>query len=102
MNAINGTVMNGQVVLDEPAGLPEGTRVEVVPVGQVRTTGMREEEWPTTPEGIAALLARMDSREPLEMSPEEETRWQAARQAQKEFEKAQFAEHAESLRRMWE
>jgi len=101
MNAFSGTVLDGQVILDEPACLPEGTRVEVVPVGQTTTTGMREEDWPTTQEGIAALLARMDSREPLEMSAEEEARWQATRQAQKEFEKAQFAEHAARLRRVW-
>ena len=103
MSVMKGTMKNGQVVLDEPAGLPDGTRVEVVPVEAARpTVGMREEDWPTTPEGIAALLARMDACEPLEMSPEEEARWRKALQAQKEFEKAGFAEHAEELRRMWE
>ena len=49
---------NGQIVLDTPADLPEGTLVEVVPVKVVRPAlGMREEDWPTTPEGVAALLA---------------------------------------------
>jgi hypothetical protein len=36
------------------------------------------------------------------MSPEEEAAWQAARQAQKDFEKTTFEERAEKLRRMWE
>ena len=58
MNTLHGTIKNGQVVLDVPAELPEGTRVEVLPVAA--TLGMREEDWPTTPEAIAALLARMD------------------------------------------
>ena len=32
--------------------------------------GMREEDWPTTPEGIAALIAKMDQIEPF-LTPEE-------------------------------
>jgi hypothetical protein len=61
MDAFPGTVRNGQIVLDEPIQLREGTRVEVLTVeaGQ-RAMGMREEDWPTTREGIAALLNRMD------------------------------------------
>ena len=68
MNAIQGRIKNGQIVLDQPAELPEGTRVEVVPVGVPRLAlGMREDDWPTTPEGIATLLARMDKVEPSEL-----------------------------------
>ena len=48
-----------------------------ISIGDVHTTqpwepGMREEDWPTTPEGIAALLAHMDQSEPLEMATDEE------------------------------
>jgi hypothetical protein len=62
MNAIQGTVMNSQIVLDKPEDLIDGTRVEVVPI-QMRQPlfGMREEDLPTTPDGIAVLLSRMDS-----------------------------------------
>jgi hypothetical protein len=103
MTAIKGTVKNGQVVLDEPEGLPEGTRVEVLPVdaGKPRI-GMREEDWPTTPEGIKALLKRMDETEPGWLSPEDEAAWKAALQEQKEDEKARFFNDEEKLRRMWE
>ena len=31
MNGLQGTIKNGQIVLDAPAALPEGTRVEVLP-----------------------------------------------------------------------
>ena len=31
MNALQGAVKNGQMVLDEPAELPEGSRVEAPP-----------------------------------------------------------------------
>ncbi len=70
MNALQGTIKNGHIILDAPAALPEGTRVEVLPIeGGRPTLGMREEDWPTTPEGIAALVARMDQVEPGWLSP---------------------------------
>jgi hypothetical protein len=103
MNAIQGTVRNGQILLDEPVLLPEGTRVEVVAVEVGRlTVGMREEHWPTTPEGIAALLARMDEVEAAWLSPQDDAAWRAALRAQKEIEKARFFEDAEKLRERWE
>ena len=103
MSTIMGVMRNGQVILDEPADLPEGTRVEVVPVEPARTgLGMREEDWPTTPEGIAALLARMDQVEPGWLSPEDDAAWRADLRARKEIEKARFLEDAEKLGRMWE
>jgi hypothetical protein len=72
MSAIQGTVRNGQIVLDGAVELPEGTRVDVLPVEMGRhAVGMREEDWPTTPEGVAALLARMDNVEPGWLSPED-------------------------------
>ena len=115
MIAIKGTVKNGQVVLDEPEGLPEGTRVEVMPadVGRL-TVGMREEDWPTTPNGkrddegpmteeeIKAVLAAMEQIEGGWLSPEDDAAWRAALREQKEYEKARFFDDAEKLRRMWE
>ena len=103
MIALEGTVKNGQVILDEPNGLPNGTRVRVMPSEVSRpTVGMREEDWPTTPDGIAALLARMDISEPGWLSPEDEAAWMAALQEQREYDKAHFFDRDEKLRRMWE
>ena len=104
MNALNGTISHGQVILDKPADLPEGTRVEVLPVESARRSlGMREEDWPTTPEGIAALVKRMDEIEPGGwLTPEEEAAWLADLREEKEKEKALFFADAEKLRRMWE
>ena len=31
MNTLQGAIKNGQVILDAPAALPDGTRVEVLP-----------------------------------------------------------------------
>jgi hypothetical protein len=103
MNAIQGTVRNGQVVLDGAFELPEGTRVEIVPIEASQPTfGMREEDWPTTSEGIAALLARMDSVEPSWLPPEEDVDWRSSLCKQKEIDKAQFFKDTEKLRSMWE
>src|SRR6266699_2052071 len=98
MNALQGTVKNGQIVLDGPVPLLEGTRVEVLPIdGQRCSIGMREEDWPTSPEAIAALLARMDQVEPGWLSPEDDAAWRAALRTHKEIEKARFFEDAEKM-----
>jgi hypothetical protein len=103
MNALKGTMRNGQIVLDDPGGLPEGARVEVLPVEAAHAArGMREQDWPTTPEGIAALLARMDQAEPGWLSPQDADAWRAALREQKELDKARFFEDAEKLRSLWE
>lgn len=87
MSLIHGTVENGQIILDEPASLPEGTRVEIVPLRSYGLDhGMREEDWPTTREGVAALVARMDQVEPGWLSPEDDADWRAGLRAEKERE----------------
>jgi len=91
MNALHGTIKNGQIILDEPTSLPEGTRVEVLPLDDGGlSVGMREEDWPTTAEGIAALLARMEQVEPGWLPPEDDAAWRADLRAQREAEKAKF------------
>lgn len=99
MNAIDGTVKNGQVLLDMPAALPDGTRVRVFPVAGIPTA---EDDDPPTADEIAARLALMDSLEPGWLSPEDDVAWREALREQKETEKARFFEDAEKLRRMWE
>jgi hypothetical protein len=102
MNGINATYRNGQIVLDEPVDWPEGKRLRVEPVTEEETVGIREEDWPTDPEGIARHLALMDRIEPLEMTPEEEAEWQAARKAQKEYEIATWEERCRKIERLFE
>ncbi len=73
MNTIAGTYQQGRIVLRSPVDWPEGSRVEVMLVeAGIDKMGMTEEEWPSDPQGIAELLARMDQCEPLEMTAEEE------------------------------
>jgi hypothetical protein len=100
MNAIKSAVRNGKVSVEVPQDWPEGCEVLIEPLPAGSAMGMREEDWPTTPEGIAALLKRWDEHEPLEMTPEEEAQWQEARKARKEREKANFVAHGDKLRGM--
>ena len=102
MNAVKGTYRNGQIVLTESANWPDGTPVLVEPVSQTATVGVRDEDWPTDPEGIARLLALMDRIEPLAMTPEEEAEWQAARKAQKDHDLASWEERARRAQRLFE
>ena len=54
-------------MLDEPVDGPSGTRVMVVPeiVATEPEFRLRDEDWPSTPEQIADLLAWFNSREPV-------------------------------------
>jgi hypothetical protein len=103
MNGLQGTIKNGQIILDSPGALPEGTRVEVLPIHEAPCAlGMRDEDWPTTQEGIAVLLARMDLVEPGWLSTEDDDAWKGALRAQTEIEKSQLFTEGEKLRSMWE
>ena len=103
MSVVQGTVRNGQVIPDEPMDFREGTRVEIYPVEAHQfATGMREEVWPTTPEGIMALLARMDSVGPSWISSEDDVAWRSDLRRQKQEEKSIFLADAEKLKGMWE
>ena len=102
MNAIRGRYVQGKVILDSPADWPEGTEVNVHPADVYVGIGMREEDWPTTPAGIAALAARMDQVEPGWLNTEDEAAWRAALRAQRDRDKAESDQNADRLRRIWE
>jgi hypothetical protein len=54
---VKATVHNGRVEVSVPTDWPEGAEVAIE---QVESLGMREEDWPTTPEEIANPLRRWD------------------------------------------
>ena len=89
MNAIKATVTGGRLELNVPADWPDGTEVEILPLSK----GADVDDM---------LLAAMDQLEPLDLTEAELAAWKAERQARKEWEKAQFAQHAGKLQRMWE
>ncbi|MHB1560681.1 MAG: hypothetical protein ACYC61_24775 [Isosphaeraceae bacterium] len=99
MNAIRGIIRKGQVIMTEPADLPDETEVEIVPVGLGESV---DEDRALTPDEIARTLAAMDAIEPFEMTDEEMAAIEAERRAHKEWEKARFNEHADRLQSIWE
>lgn len=102
MSAIKAIVKDGRIELQAPPDWPDGTEVTIHPQLAEDTFGIREEDWPETPDAIAEWLTWYDTLEPLIFTDEERVAWEANRQARKEWEKAHFNEHAEKLRRMWE
>ena len=102
MEVMKGTFRNGQIILDTPADWPDGCRVTVELDSPPEITGMTEEEQGDDPESIARWITEFDAIPPLQMSPDEEAAWLAARNTQKQFEKSRFEERAEKLRGIWE
>jgi hypothetical protein len=97
MNTIRATITGGRLEVDVPANWPDGTEVEIHALGKTA-----EDEDTMLPEEIAKLLAAMDQLEPLDLTEAELAAWKAERQARKELEKTQFAQHAGKLQEMWE
>ena len=104
MIAIKARVRSGYLVSVDPVNLPEGTEVEMTAnsKGEWADEQMTEGNWPSTSEGIARLLTRMDSREPLEMSEAEVERWKQVRSEDKVWELANSVARDERLRKVWE
>lgn len=101
MSVIRGRYIDGKVILDAPADWPEGAEVNVTPAEEYVGIGMREEDWPTTPEGIAALIARMDQIKPF-LSPEDDETWRKALAEQRAFEKANWERRANKIGELFE
>ena len=98
MTTIKATVRGRRLEIDVPADWPDGIEVQIQPVGA--RPGDADDA--ISPDEIARTLAAMDQIEPFDMGNDELAAWEAERQRRKELEKAQFAQHAEELRRMWE
>lgn len=104
MVAIKARVRDGYLVSVSPVDLPEGAEFEVTadPVQLPTGEQMTEENWPTTPEDRARLLARMDARDSVVMTDDELAAWAHARREDKAWEMAHADERDERLRKVWE
>ena len=96
---LNGVYHNGHIHLEGTPDWPEGTTVvvklaEKTEEADTPITMMREEDWPTTPEGVEAILARWNEREALEFTPEGEVERAAWRAEMKRF-------NIEAVRKQW-
>jgi hypothetical protein len=99
---MKGVIRHGQVVVTEPINLPDGSEVTITGYPRGQFPGKEDNDRPPTAEEIAASLAAMQKIEPFVWTDEERSAWEAERRARKEWEKANFAEQGERLRRMWE
>jgi hypothetical protein len=97
LTTIKATIIGRRLELDVPADWPDGTEVAIHPLGQDANAADDK----LTPEEIARTLAAMDQIVPI-MTEAEQASWEAELRARKEREKAQFTEHAEKLRKLWE
>jgi hypothetical protein len=84
MDAIQGTVKNGQIIPDHPLQWPDGFRVRIEPEEEI-ANGDDDYLDSDDPAAIARWIAEFDAIPPWEMTPAEEAEWQAARQAMKEY-----------------
>jgi hypothetical protein len=100
MNAATGTFHNGQVTFTTPPDWQDGATVRVELDLDYVGVGMREEDWPTDPEGVAALLAKIDALEPF-LTEEEEERWMAALEEENAHSRENFQREAEEAERLF-
>jgi hypothetical protein len=97
MNAVKATWKHGQVILEGHADWPEGSRLIVAQEAHADDEGDADD-----PESIAQWIAEFEAIPPIDMTEQEEADWQAARQAQRELEKATFNARAEQIQRALE
>ena len=93
MSVIRGTIRGGDVILDRPADLPDGTRVTLKP----NTSSSAGDDLPADEDDSAAAiekrLALMDCFQPW-MTAEELAAWEETRAADKAFQLAQWEKWA--------
>ena len=67
MIVIKGTIRNGQVEVEGPINLPDGSEVTITGYANGKFVGLPDYGGPTTQEEIAATLDAMEKIEPFEM-----------------------------------
>ncbi|HJZ93830.1 MAG TPA: hypothetical protein VKE40_23355 [Gemmataceae bacterium] len=82
MNVVTGIVRDGHVELDTPTAFPNGTRVRVQP-DHDDVEDDEQHPWPTTMEGIEAMIRELEVIEPAILTAEEEAQIAANRKAMK-------------------
>lgn len=91
----HGKWKDGRVIVEEAVDWPDGCEVEVRPLIDCKLAN--DEHQPNDPQDIERWIAEFQSIPPLEMTVEEQVAWQAARQAQREFELKTFNQRVDHL-----
>lgn len=66
-----GIIRNGQVIVEEPINLPDGSEVTITGRPYGKFVGEEDNDRPPTPEEIKAALAAMEKVEPFDLTDEE-------------------------------
>jgi hypothetical protein len=66
-----GVIRGGQVIVEEPINLPDGSEVTITGRAHGKFLGEEDKDRPPTPKEIEAALAAMDQVEPFDMTDEE-------------------------------
>jgi hypothetical protein len=94
MGTIKAIVRNGQIEVEEPVDLPDGTELAIpIPASLV----VPEEEWSNTPEAIEAWIRWYDALEPLEFTPAERAARDAAFEDDKQFELSHWEKRSQNI-----
>jgi hypothetical protein len=72
-----GVIRGGQVVVEEPINLPDGSEVTITGVAHGKFLSEDDNDRPPTPQEIATALAAMEKIEPFDMTNEERTEVEA-------------------------
>lgn len=67
---VKGVVRNGQVEVDEPINLPDGSEVTIIGCANGRFIDLHDNDRPMTPEEISRTLAAMERVEPFDWTDE--------------------------------
>lgn len=97
MTTIKAIIRNGRIEVGEPIDLPDGTELTIPIPDLPATLGVRDDEWPDTPEAIEAWIRWYDSLEPLEFSSAERAARETARSEQKHYELAQWENRSQRV-----
>jgi hypothetical protein len=68
-----GVIRRGQVIVEAPIDLPDGSEVTIVGHAHGKFVGQEVNDRPPTPAEIAAALAAMEKIGPFDMTDEERT-----------------------------
>ena len=97
MIAVHAKWKDGQVVVEEAVDWPDGCELEVRPMTRHGSVADLVES--NDPETIARWIAEFQAIPPLQLTAAEEAEWQAARQAQREFELQTFQQRADQIQK---
>lgn len=69
---IKGIIQHGQVIVNEPINLPDGSEVTITGRPHEKFIGLEDDDRPMTAAEIVQTLAAMDKMEPFDISPQEQ------------------------------